>query len=65
MTPLLSELADAVRRWAEHAQAEPEATLAQVQLLRRTTGAVELDAHNAHLADVLQCVHSLVMELPR
>ena len=55
-------LAEAVQRWALHCAEEPEALQAQIHQLRRATGAGELDAHSALLADVLQGVHTLITE---
>ncbi len=56
------ELVDAVSKWAVHVAGAPNVLLAEVAQLRRPTGAVDVDAHRALLADVLQGVHTLVLE---
>lgn len=59
---VLPELAAQVQRWALHCTERPQDLEAQIQRLRCVTGATELDAHNALLADVLQGVHRLITE---
>lgn len=56
------ELVEAVSRWATHVASEPKVLLAEVAQLRRPTGTVDVDAHRALLADILQGVHTLIVE---
>lgn len=62
MTAPPPKLVEAIVRWAEHAQENPQALLAHIQNLRRANGMVEVDQQAALLADVLQGVHDVIKE---
>lgn len=57
-------LIHATSRYTEHAADHPEVLAAQVQQLRRSSGMVDVDAHNALLADMLQSIHTMLTEGP-
>lgn len=57
------ELIEAMSAYAKYAAEHPEVVTAEAQHMRRTpTGIQEVDAHRAHLADVLTGIHRLIQE---